>query len=117
MNPKSLLAIYVLLLVPVVHGCVIFEAYGGENTALWSQVWDDGTLTCMCDGNQGSDGLFHYKCIEGNYAAAFDEDSFVALYTSPAGSFSFPTTFDSGWWTACNYGCTSEQCFLDGYFG
>ncbi|CAM6115397.1 unnamed protein product [Calypogeia fissa] len=116
MDCKILLAMVLLLLAPVVHGCVVFKATLGcpcDGDELFSVLVDNGIQMCTMKGPPSSDYLFHYTCYKANYTATFDTSTGVLHYGTDHGSWSIPTFSPAhGYWTTCQFGCSDQQCWV-----
>ncbi|CAM6113771.1 unnamed protein product [Calypogeia fissa] len=113
MDSKVLLAI-VLLLTPVVHGCVVFQAALDRSCdELFSVLVDNGIQMCTMKGPPSSDYMYHYTCYKANYTATFEASSGVLHYGTDHGSWSIPTFSPMpGRWTTCQFGCSDQQCWV-----
>ncbi|MCJ1403765.1 hypothetical protein MMC11_006988 [Xylographa trunciseda] len=113
MQFKSLALLAVTFMAPSAYGCLRYSSTEFcdqlylENAA----IVDNGHEVCWFTGQLAGDGLYHYTCFQGNYAALQGNCDGVVEYANPSGNFRFQATaradgpdevFD---WSASEYGC------------
>lgn len=106
-----LLAVAVSSHVPGVHSCVQFRANLGDiprsPTTIVGYLVDNPGEVCSFFGPVGSDGLYTFTCNAG-FSTVLNPSDGNVQYSTPDGSFPFPTTFTPNvGWQACVFGCSS----------
>lgn len=113
MQFKHLSLLAVALLVPSASSCVQYSGieYCDDEYMQEATITDNGQQVCSFSGELASDGLYHYTCFQGNYAALQQQCNGVVEYANPGGNYAFQATGTATGgdgivsWQASEYGC------------